>query len=169
MPRLLLVLAGLTVAAAEMGPPQPLGLTAKNINRRVLDAEYAVRGRLLDRARDLEKAGRSVVRCNIGNPQALGQRALGWVRAGISLCTNPELLEAVEAAHASSASLSDDAGGISGGGPLAELFAPDVVARAREYVDAIGSVGAYSDSQGVPIVREAVEMTCHIRFRPPNN
>lgn len=131
-------------AAADSSLP-PLGLTSQNLNRRVVNAEYAVRGRLLDRAKELEKAGRSIVRCNIGNPQALGQRALSWVRAVLSLCTNPELLEAAEAAHASGA-----------GGPLAELYPADAVVRAREYLTACGSVGAYSDSQGVGLVREQV-------------
>mmetsp|Transcript_7569 Transcript_7569/g.19843 ORF Transcript_7569/g.19843 Transcript_7569/m.19843 type:complete len:535 (-) Transcript_7569:537-2141(-) len=122
-----------------------LGLTASNLNRRVINAEYAVRGRLLDRAKELEKAGRSVVKCNIGNPQALGQRALGWIRSVLALCTNPDLLEAAEAAHASGE-----------GGPLTELFPADAVARARTYMDAIGSIGAYSDSQGIRVVREEV-------------
>ena len=44
--------------------------------------------------------------------------------------------------------------------PLAELapnvFPKDVVARAKELSDEIGSIGAYTHSQGVPIVRNSV-------------
>jgi len=57
----------------------------------------------------------------------------------LALCVNRELLEAAEQ-----------------GSLPAEIFPADVIARARQYVDAIGSVGAYSDSQGVPIVRNEV-------------
>lgn len=43
---------------------------------------------------------------------------------------------------------------------LAELapnaFPPDVVARAKELQEEIGSVGAYSHSQGVPLIRQIV-------------
>ena len=118
---------------------QQLGLTQDNLNPRVVATEYAVRGRLLDRARELEASGRSVCKCNIGNPQALGAKPLQWVRSVLSLCVNTELLELAE-----------------GGGLPAELYPDDVVARARAYVDAVGSVGAYSESQGVPLVREEV-------------
>ena len=37
-----------------------------------------------------------------------------------------------------------------------KLFASDAIARATSYVKAVGSVGAYSHSQGVPIVRKEV-------------
>jgi hypothetical protein len=122
-------------------------LTRDTINPRVLAAEYAVRGRLLDKAIELEKAGRQVVKCNIGNPQALGQRPLSWVRQILSLVLYSELLEAAEAAHASSGR---------DGAALRAQFPPDAVARARLYLDSIASVGAYSDSQGARVVREEV-------------
>ena len=124
---------------------KPLGLTATNMNPRVVAAEYAVRGRLLDRAMEIEKDGREVVRCNIGNPQALGQIPLRWIRQVLVLVLNTELLEAVE---------KDKASGTPG--ELSRLFEVDAVARARKYLGAVRSVGAYSDSQGVPVVREEV-------------
>lgn len=38
-----------------------------------------------------------------------------------------------------------------------KLFPPDVIKRAKEYLDAIpGGTGAYSDSQGAPIIREQI-------------
>ena len=88
----------ISAAAASDLQRHELGLTAENLNKRVLAAEYAVRGRLLDRAVELESAGQQVVRCNIGNPQALGQLPLRWIRSVLSLCINPSLLEACEEA-----------------------------------------------------------------------
>jgi len=122
-------------------------LCGTTLNPRVLEAEYAVRGRLLDKALSLEAQGRPVVKCNIGNPQALGQRPLSWVRQVLALLIDPQLLEAAEEAHARA----DERGA-----PLRQLFEPDAVARARKYLEGIRSVGAYSDSQGARIVREEV-------------
>ena len=139
---LCLASAHASVLSAPAEPP----LTPENINPRLVAAEYAVRGRLLDRAKELESVGRRTVKCNIGNPQALGQRPLSWVRQVLSLVLNADLLEAAEAA----------ACGSSDGEALRALFPPDAVARARVYVDAISSAGAYSDSQGVLCVREEV-------------
>lgn len=131
--------AGELLAATGTLNSEGLGLTHKNINPRVVATEYAVRGRLLERAKELEAAGRSICRCNIGNPQALGAKPLRWIRATLALCVNRELLELAES-----------------GALPADAFPSDVIARARKYLDAIGSVGAYSDSQGVGLVREEV-------------
>jgi alanine transaminase len=118
-----------------------LPLSIDSVSLAVREMQYAVRGRLLDRAAELEaqlKAGASLpfnrtVKCNIGNPQALGQKPLSFVRRTLSLLINPELLEAAPASYPS-----------------------DVVTRAKAYIGAVPSVGAYSDSQGVPLVREHV-------------
>ena len=45
-------------------------------------------------------------------------------------------------------------------------YPADVVARARSYVSAVPSVGAYSDSQGVPLVREHVAQFIAERAAP---
>jgi len=111
------------------------------VNPHVRAASYAVRGRLLDRASELEqqlKAGAElpfsrIVKCNIGNPQALAQKPLSFVRRTLSLMMNPELLQAPPPSY-----------------PV------DIVERARMYAGAVPSVGAYSDSQGVALVREHV-------------
>jgi len=121
--------------------PLPLPLTLDGVSPTVKAAEYAVRGRLLDRSVELSAllaAGASlpfsqIVRCNIGNPQALGQKPLSFVRRVLSLLMNPELLEAPPPAYPA-----------------------DVIARAKLYAAAVPSVGAYSDSQGIAVVREHV-------------
>ena len=37
-----------------------------------------------------------------------------------------------------------------------DIFPADAIARARELYDEIGSIGAYSHSQGVPFIRQSV-------------
>jgi aspartate/methionine/tyrosine aminotransferase len=37
-----------------------------------------------------------------------------------------------------------------------QVFPKDVIARAKELLDDIGSIGAYSHSQGVPLIRKNV-------------
>ena len=37
-----------------------------------------------------------------------------------------------------------------------DIFPPDVIARARQLYGEIGSIGAYSHSQGVPFIRKNV-------------
>jgi aspartate/methionine/tyrosine aminotransferase len=115
-------------------------LNVDNINQRVRDAQYAVRGELVTIAdqmqRDISSGKRSdfekVVFCNIGNPHAVGQKPITFIRQVLSLVEYPELLE----------------------NPNVTLLYPkDVIERAKEYV--IGSrngVGAYSNSQGFDFV-----------------
>ena len=128
-------------AGNESSCGQPLSLC--QINPQLVKAEYAVRGRLLARAVQLEtdlQAGKAlpfkkIVRCNIGNPQALGQKPLSFVRQTLSLVMNPDLLKEPD---------------------IRSLYPPDVLARASAYLAAVPSVGAYSDSQGVRLVRQHV-------------
>jgi len=74
---------------------------------------------------------------NIGNPQQLQQKPLSYVRDVLTLCVNPSLAENKNL-----------------------RFAPDLVARAKEYMSpglgGTSSTGAYSDSQGLMLVREQV-------------
>lgn len=37
-----------------------------------------------------------------------------------------------------------------------DIFPADAIARARELYDEIGSIGAYSHSQGIPYIRKQV-------------
>ena len=109
-----------------------------------------MRGRILDRALQLEKEGRQVVKCNIGNPQALGQRPLTFARQTLSLLMYPELLAIASARTPWWRKLFAPAR------VAPPLFPADVVARAVEYNDDVPSIGAYSESQGVAVVRRDV-------------
>jgi glutamate--glyoxylate aminotransferase len=71
----------------------------------------------------------------VGNPQQLGQKPLTFNRYVIALCSSPDLLANPKAA---------------------ELFPADAIARARELMGYVGSVGAYSDSRGAAGIRQEV-------------
>jgi len=123
--------------------PEPQ-LSLDSLNPLVLETEYAVRGELLTRAAELEtqlQAGTpplpfaKTVRCNIGNPQALGQKPLSFPRQVLSLVMNPPVLSVMEAS---------------------KVYPADVFARARKYIASVPSAGAYSESQGVTEVRKEV-------------
>jgi len=109
------------------------------VNPNVVAAQYAVRGKILDRAteiqKDLDAGGEwpfdKIVLCNIGNPQALGQSPPAFARAVLSNVVLPKTPRF----------------GVS----------KQVRQRADAYRAAIkGGVGAYSASQGIQLIREEV-------------
>ncbi|HVG93098.1 MAG TPA: aminotransferase class I/II-fold pyridoxal phosphate-dependent enzyme [Planctomycetota bacterium] len=111
-------------------------LQRKDLNPNALRAQYAVRGPIVDRAQQLEAQGRRIVYCNIGNPQALRQKPVTYLRQLLSLVEYPPLLDAPE---------------------VAKLYPPDVVARARRLLEQHPpGTGAYTQSAGLGFVREAV-------------
>ncbi|MDA8426699.1 MAG: aminotransferase class I/II-fold pyridoxal phosphate-dependent enzyme [Treponema sp.] len=109
-------------------------ITLADLGKAVIETEYAVRGPIVARAAELEKSGRKIIYCNIGNPQALEQRPLSYLRQVLALCEYPELAESA-----------------------ASSFPSDAVEAARSIL--AGSkhgLGAYSESKGLRVVREAV-------------
>ena len=113
-----------------------------DIDRAVRDAEYAVRGPVVARAQELERQGRRIIYCNIGNPQSLGQKPLTWVRQVLALVEWPELAERLPA----------------GAVPA------DVIETARHVLRATRhGVGAYTESKGYRFVREAIAEFIHAR------
>ncbi|KAA8498084.1 Glutamate--glyoxylate aminotransferase 1 [Porphyridium purpureum] len=109
-------------------------LTRDSINQNVVQAEYAVRGKLYAAAQARSKAGKQVILTNVGNPQALGQKPITFPRQVLALVTHPPLME-----RAKSLGIPSDA-----------------VQRAQEYLAAVGSTGAYQDSRGNALVRKQV-------------
>ena len=110
----------------------------------VIQAQYAVRGEILTRALELEKTLRtdpsslpfeSVVKCNIGNPQALGQKPITFTRAVLAHALAPGVADANDSNP---------------------FHASDVVERAERYLSDARSLGAYSESQGLETVRNDV-------------
>ena len=111
-------------------------ITLKDLNPNVLRAEYAVRGPIVERAQKLEAQGRKIIYCNIGNPQALKQKPLTYLRQLLALVEYPALIDDPRtAAH----------------------FPADVLARARDVLARHPhGTGAYSQSCGIPFIRRAV-------------
>jgi aspartate/methionine/tyrosine aminotransferase len=111
-------------------------VTRNNLNESLLAAEYAVRGPIVQRAQEMEAAGRKVIYCNIGNPQALKQKPLSYIRQVLSLLENPDLLQE----------------------PAVTAKIPaDLVGRAKEMLRLHPhGTGAYSQSTGIPFIRQAV-------------
>lgn len=123
-------------------------LTIDNINPHVVEAKYAVRGELAVKSEkyraQLGKGDKSslpfdtVIAANIGNPQQLDQKPITFFRQVTSLLENPQLLEHADV-------LTEKLG-----------YKPDVLDRARTLLADVKSVGAYSQSQGAPGIRQSV-------------
>jgi len=125
-------------------------LSPDNINANLLKAEYAVRGAIAVRSEQhravLSQASGSetdvpsghslpfdsVISANIGNPQQLDQKPITFFRQVLSILEYPALLSAEG------------------------IFPEDVNERARTLLKEVGSVGAYSQSQGVAAIRKSV-------------
>ncbi|KAI5285226.1 hypothetical protein KEM52_002535 [Ascosphaera acerosa] len=138
-----------------LSPPPPRKptqrLSLSTINPNVVRAKYAVRGELPIRAEQyriaLEQHGGakaaglpfdSVIFANIGNPQQLDQKPITFFRQVLSILENPELLALRH-------------------GPFRQYgYHEDVFERAEKLLADIGSVGAYSQSAGIPLARESV-------------
>jgi alanine-synthesizing transaminase len=119
-------------ASPAKGPKMSIQL--QDIGKAVLDTEYAVRGPIVARAQVLERQGREIIYCNIGNPQALEQRPLTYLRQVLALCQYPDLIERA-----------------------GDLFPSDVRETASRVLKGTRyGLGAYSDSKGVRFIREAV-------------
>ncbi|ODQ83179.1 hypothetical protein BABINDRAFT_159620 [Babjeviella inositovora NRRL Y-12698] len=119
-------------------------LNELDLNPNVIAAEYAVRGPIPARAEELRAILQTnpsslpfstIINANIGNPQQLDQQPLTWYRQVLSLLQNPMLLKAKH---------------------ISDVYPQDVVNRAEDLLSSIGSVGAYSGSQGVQLLRESV-------------
>ncbi|KAL2629617.1 hypothetical protein R1flu_014303 [Riccia fluitans] len=130
-----------------MAPPKVMG--PDTINENVKRTSYAVRGELYLRASELQKEGKKIIFTNVGNPHALGQKPLTFPRQVMALCQAPFLM--------------DDPN-------VSLLFAPDAIARAKHYLAMTsGGVGAYSDSRGLPGVRQEIAEFIQERDGYPSN
>src|SRR5512136_2324026 len=119
-----------------------MSLQLSDVSHAVRETQYAVRGAIVARAAELERQGRRVIYCNIGNPQSLGQRPLTFVRQILALAEYPELLE----------------------GPAGASFPEDARAAARLVLrESKHGLGAYTESKGYRFVRQAVADFVHQR------
>ena len=108
----------------------------EDLNKRLLEAEYAVRGPIVIRAQELETQGKKIIYCNIGNPQALKQKPLTYLRQILSLLEYPELLQSPE---------------------IKKMYPADVLRRVQSIFERNPhGTGAYTQSAGMPFIRQAV-------------
>jgi len=129
--------SALSTSCVSMEP----SLKLENMNPCIKNMQYAVRGPLVIRATEIEKellAGvkkpfDSVIKANIGDAHAMGNKPITFIRQVLALVTYPALLTSPE-------------------------FPEDAKARAREILSGCkgSSVGSYSDSPGVEVIRRHV-------------
>lgn len=116
-------------------------VTMDNMNPCIKKMEYAVRGPLVIRATAIEKEIQdgvqkpfsSVIKANIGDAHAMGNPPITFIRQVLAIVTHPPLLDSAD-------------------------FPEDAKSRAREILKGCkgGSVGSYSESPGLEIIRRHV-------------
>ncbi|XP_018646383.1 LOW QUALITY PROTEIN: alanine aminotransferase, putative [Schistosoma mansoni] len=115
-------------------------MSCDTINPHVVKLQYAVRGPIVLRALELEKEisqgskkrFNKIIRCNIGDCHASGQRPISFIREVLCAATKTQIMDT-------------------------NLVQDDAKLRARRFLDSCGgSVGVYSQSTGVEVVREDV-------------
>lgn len=129
------------VSSCSMAATASPALTLDNMNPNVKKMEYAVRGPLVIRATALEKelqAGAvkpfdKVIKANIGDAHAMGNKPITFIRQVLALITHPPLLDT-------------------------DQFPEDAKVRARAILGGCkgASVGSYSDSPGLELIRRHV-------------
>ena len=111
-------------------------MTIKDVNPNLIQAQYAVRGKIVARAQELEEQGRKIIYCNIGNPQALKQKPVTFIRQVLSVLEYPELINNPDAK---------------------KIYPADVMARAKMIMEKNPTgTGAYTVSSGIAFIRDAV-------------
>ncbi|XP_041040746.1 alanine aminotransferase 2-like isoform X1 [Carcharodon carcharias] len=116
-------------------------LTLDSMNQQIQQVEYAVRGPIVLRAMEIEKELQQgvskpfseVIKANIGDAHAMGQKPITFIRQVLAICTFPNLL-------------------------CDHTVPEDARKRAKIILDACGgkSFGAYTASQGLECVRYSV-------------
>lgn len=127
--------------SSDSGRDSKFRLTIDTINPRVKEMQYAVRGRIPLEAMSIEAQLKGGVKfpfdrvlfCNIGDCHAMGQRPLTFVRQLLAACLDPTTLHA-------------------------GAYPSDVIERSNTILDSCkgNSLGAYSDSRGIPVIRKHI-------------
>jgi len=123
------------------------------INPHVIEMEYAVRGPIPQHAAVMQREGRRIIPCNIGNPQALGQPAITFHRQVVALLEEPTRLDREKKFNRilkNTPAIAD------------ELREEDLVSEyVLDYVENMlnqwpAGMGAYTESHGPLFIREAI-------------
>ncbi|XP_063234998.1 alanine aminotransferase 1 [Bacillus rossius redtenbacheri] len=146
---------GVTRAMASAGGRSASkALSVDNMNPNVKLMEYAVRGPLVIRASEIEKElekgmkkpFKEVIKANIGDCHAMGQTPITFIRQVVALVAYPKLLEDPS-------------------------FPPDAKSHAQEILTGCRgkSVGSYTDSPGIEVIRRHCAEYIHKRDGIPSN
>jgi alanine transaminase len=114
------------------------------VNQNIIDLEYAVRGPIPQRAARLKQQGKKIIPCNIGNPQALGQKPITFYREVLSLLENPSIVEREK--YLSQNPIDNYSNVSKHAINTSEIF----------HTNMDNGLGAYTDSKGQYFIREAV-------------
>lgn len=107
-----------------------------NISSGLKNMRFEVTGAVYNAAMQRLKEGKEVIFTNVGNPHALGQNPITFLRQVMALVTAPFLMD-------------DPA--------IIAKFPQDAIERAQKYLSMVkGGVGAYSDSRGNPGVIQEI-------------
>ncbi len=123
------------------------------LNRNVIEMEYAVRGPIPQRAAVLRQQGMKTIPCNIGNPQALGQKPISFYRQVLSLAEMPSRIGRERALNALRRRNSESFPGLDEGDFCSD-FVLDFTDRMLGLLET--GTGAYTDSKGPAFIRRAV-------------
>jgi len=132
-----------------MSTNQPLSIV---VNQNIVEMEYAVRGPIPQRAAELRKQGKVTIPCNIGNPQAFGQKPITFYRQVLSLVEEPSKIERerqINILVKDNASFFKDF--------KDKDFISDYVLDLCDYIltNMENGLGPYSESKGPLFIREA--------------
>ena len=112
-------------------------ISIDTINTKAINVEYAVRGAVVARAEEIKASLAKdpssypfdkTIACNIGNPQALEQQPISFVRDVLSCVVNQRLIGS-------------------------DIIPKDAQERAKHYLSYVPSMGAYTESKGMLPVR----------------
>lgn len=121
------------------------------VNPNILEMEYAVRGPIPQRAAELEKQGRAIIPCHIGNPQALGQAPITYLRQVLGLVEEPSKISRERQLKA----LFEE-------NPYSNLVEEDFISEEILTLSedilakSVTGMGAYTASKGHFFIREAI-------------
>ena len=147
-------------------------LSVDNLNPAIRNVQYAVRGELAVKAEQYRVKLRQdspshglpfsqIISSNIGNPQQKGldQPPLSFVRQ-VCLSLLPPVVTVAGHTGIACADVLSQVAALMEYRDLKNLvpdvFPKDVIARADELSEEIGSIGAYSQPEGVPLIRKHV-------------
>ena len=115
-----------------------------NVNQNIIDLEYAVRGPIPQRAAKLKQQGKKIIPCNIGNPQALGQKPITFYREVLSLLEYPNIIEREKYIY------QNPIGDFSTISNYALELSENILTKMET------GLGAYTESKGYYFIRESI-------------